>query len=60
MPPAALGADAAFMPRPRIANRLLALITLVVLSAAWTAGVVSAATASDVDGDGLPNTYERE
>ncbi len=48
------------MPRPRTANRLLALMTLVVLTAAWTAGAASAATATDVDGDGLPNTYERD
>ena len=48
------------MPRSRIAHHLVALTAMVVLTSAWVAGVASAATATDVDGDGLPNTYERD
>ena len=44
------------MPRSRPAIRLHALMTLVVLTAAWTAGAASAATPTDTDGDGLPDT----
>lgn len=60
VPPVAPVADPAPMPRPRTANRVLALMTLVVLTAAWTAGAASAATSTEIDGDGLPNTYERD
>jgi len=52
-------ADPPEMPRSRIAHRLIALTALVVSTAAWSAGAASAAT-SDTDGDGLPNTYERD
>lgn len=47
------------MPRSRSARHLVALAALVVLTAASTTVGASASTA-DRDGDGLPNTYERD
>jgi len=47
------------MPRSRPARRLVACIALVALTAASTAGMASASS-TDRDGDGLPNTFERD